>query len=98
MPEQLTPEAFEPHLGSRFIASDGQASIEMTLSSVVRQQVRGHGDRTEPFSLTFAAPAGTTWPQRTYTFEHADLGPTEIFVVPIGPDPTGDMLYEAVFN
>jgi len=98
VPAELTPDDFEAHVGTEFTVADGEASITMKLAAVQRGPVRTHGQRTEPFSLVFAAPQGTMWPQRMYTFEHPELGSNMIFVVPIGPGDDHVMLYEAVFN
>lgn len=98
VPAQLTADDFEPHVGTDFTVVDGDASIAMTLAAVQRGPARNHGERTEPFSLVFSAPPGTTWPQRMYTFEHPTLGANVVFVVPIGPSSDQTMLYEAVFN
>ena len=98
MPADLTSDAFETHVGTEFTVVDGDASIVMKLAAVQRAPVRTHGERTEPFSLVFSAPAGTAWPQRMYSFEHPELGTHVIFVVPIGLGPDQVMLYEAVFN
>jgi len=53
--------------------------------------------RIESFSLFFRGPLTPVYPQAIYRLQHENLGPVEIFLVPVGPD--GDaMQYEAVFN
>jgi uncharacterized protein DUF6916 len=98
VPAELTADTLEAHVGTAFTVVDGDQSIVMRLAAVQRGPVRRHGERTEPFSIVFSAPKGTTWPQRIYSFEHPELGTNVIFVVPIGPGPDQAMLYEAVFN
>ena len=95
----LTPATFEQHVGTEFaIDLGGGTVIQTLLDSVHRQATRSHGDRTEPFSLTFVGPRDTPLPQATYSLEHSDLGSLDIFLVPIGPDASGKPRYEAVFN
>jgi hypothetical protein len=95
----LTPATFEPHVGTEFtIDVGGGTAIQTLLDSVQRHPPRTHGDRTEPFSLTFVGPRDKPLPQATYSLEHSELGSLEIFLVPIGPNADGQPRYEAVFN
>jgi len=50
-----------------------------------------------PFSLLFRGPREPLLPQRIYTLEHPQTGVLEIFLVPLGPDDTGQV-YQAVFS
>lgn len=50
----------------------------------------------QPFALLFQADSGEDHGQRTYRVEHPQLGPIDMFLVPIGPGTRG-MRYEAVF-
>ena len=61
-------------------------------------QVSGTGPNSvHSFSVIFEASRGVPIPQGTYRFEHAELGPFPLFVVPIGVH--GDRVrYEAVFT
>jgi hypothetical protein len=36
-------------------------------------------------------------PQRIYRLEHEQMGPLELFIVPVGPDGDG-LGYEAIFT
>jgi hypothetical protein len=93
-PSPLTAATFEPHLGSDFrIAPDGPLLV---LADVERGPLQPGAPRPDPFSLTFTGPSALD--QRTYSLEHAELGNLEIFLVPIGPGPDGQLRYEAVFN
>lgn len=49
-----------------------------------------------PFSLLFRGPPEPILPQAIYALEHATLGVSEIFLVPLAPDADGTR-YEAVF-
>ena len=95
----LTPATFEPHVGTEFaIDLGGGTVIQTLLDGVHRQASRSHGDRTELFSLTFVGPRDKPLPQATYSLEHPELGMLDIFLVPIGPDASGQLRYEAVVN
>ena len=95
----LTPATFEPHVGTEFAIDFGDGTIvHAVLDSVRRHAPRSHGDRTEPFSLSFVCPRGGPFAQATYSMEHPELGVLDIFLVPIGPDNSGRSRYEAVFN
>jgi hypothetical protein len=52
-----------------------------------------------PFSLIFRSAEPGALPQRIYRVEHPALGALEIFLVPLGAEPSGSgMRYEAVFT
>jgi hypothetical protein len=55
------------------------------------------GPRDEPFALDFVGTGGALG-QGTYEFEDPTGARSAIFIVPLGPDPAGNMRYEAVFN
>jgi hypothetical protein len=90
----LTLEHCEPRVGDTFTIAE-PASIELVLHSALA--LREWPGGRQPFSLTFRGPHHPELPQAIYRLEHAELGPLEIFVVPIGKD-AGSMLYEAVFT
>ena len=99
MPDALTPNTFEPHVGSEFsIVLPEGSTTAIELATLVRQEARSHGDRTEPFSMVFVGPQGRSLAQATYAMDHATLGRIEIFIVPIGPRQDGRQQYEAVFS
>jgi hypothetical protein len=88
----LTVEQFAARVGERFVLADGTAYelVEATPLPV------GAGAPRPPFSLVFAGPPGTVRPQGIETLENEQLGPLEIFLVPIGQDAEA-VRYEAVF-
>jgi hypothetical protein len=99
MLQELTSASFEAHVGTVFrvlpLAGD---PLELTLDAV--RLLEPHpGPRAQPFSAYFRGPRNPVLPQQIYRLEHAAMGDLELFLVPIGPDPTrGGMNYEAVFN
>jgi hypothetical protein len=95
----LTRGDFEAHRGSEFAIEAGHAGGGVVVRLV---EVDGHGHRherggREAFSLLFRGPAGAGLAQGMYLFRHPELGPIDIFVVPLGPDAEGHR-YEAVFT
>ena len=96
----LTIETFNPFLESDFRARlepDGLV-IDLRLIEVRPLGRQPNAPRAEPFALVFAGPAQPRLEQRIYGLDHDRLGSIEIFLVPIGFDPGGGLLYEAVFN
>lgn len=101
MLEKLTIDTFANRIGESFtICPDENLRIPVTLSQVddltARAGPAAIGHPRTPFSLLFHGPRETVLPQRIYRVEHDELGPIEIFLVPLGPDQRG-MRYEAVF-
>jgi hypothetical protein len=94
MLDKLTKETFEPIMGGVSLG-EGQ-TLPLELSAVLGTGLQGMAKR-EQFSLHFRGPASPSLMQRTYHLENAQLGPLEIFLVPIRRDATG-MIYEAVFT
>ena len=102
MLEALTAGTFEARIGSTFrIVRDEGPALESELEAVEggggepAAAARAAGLR-EPFSIVLRGPAEPLLPQRIYRLEHDELGPLELFLVPIGQDADGTR-YEAVF-
>lgn len=100
----LTIENFLPVVKEKFVLElEGIGKSELELTSATELPVCGRPDmKRKPFSLIFEAPLlgpdkNMYLSQRTYRLEHDQLGPLDIFIVPIGPKD-GLMRYEAVFN
>ena len=100
MLESLTVSVFAECLGSKFRIHYGAAEpldvelIEATPSGAPGRSAPGG---REPFSLVFrGAMQPIVW-QQVCRFEHDQLGPLELFMVPIGPDEVG-MCYQVIFN
>ena len=97
--EPLTAARFSAHRGTNFsVMGPGGNSVELRLTAVEGLPRQSGAPRSEPFSLIFAGPRSPLLAQRTYRLVHTALGELEIFLVPIGYDSEGGLLYEAVFN
>ncbi len=98
MARELKIGDFFERVGEGFRVPLADGAIEITLVEVTNLARADHaGPRRAPFSLTFRGPLRPALVQRTWPLEHAALGRLEVFLVPIGPDPSG-MRYEAIFN
>ena len=89
--EALTSAEFAQLLNERFRISADDQSFDAVLVEVT-EIPRQPGGRA-PFSLVFQGGPNPPLPQRIYCVEHGQLGPIEIFLVPIAVDR-----YEAVFT
>jgi hypothetical protein len=97
MLDHLTKDDFKPLVGTTFqIRLNPQETVPVELTEI-SEFPDYEGPRRAPFSLIFRGAHRFVLPQQTYRIEHEAIGPLEIFLVPIGPDPKG-MGYEAVFN
>lgn len=97
MLQDLQAPSFEEQLNTPFrIHFGGEAPLEVVLFEVRLHEAHG-GPRKQPYSVYFRGPHQPILPQAIYRVEHEQIGPMEIFLVPIGPDAQG-MRYEAVFN
>jgi hypothetical protein len=100
--DEVTQATFAPLVGTRFVAPASAASV-VELELIQAQALPIHAGRDKqkpqraPFALVFRGPREFVLPQRIYRLEQAGFGALEIFLVPIGPDQTGQR-YEAVFN
>jgi len=99
-PEETTtipPDVFERSVGTTFrlIRSGGMSPIDFVLQSVDRMP---DSNATVQFSLSFLAPGGENLPEKTYSFEHKELGSLAIFVTKVKTDPNGQTWYRADFN
>jgi hypothetical protein len=99
--EQLSFEVFARLVKSKFrvwFDVDKALQLELQEATVPRITPAGGMDMSyESFSLLFLGPAGPLLPQGTYPFECEPLGRFDLFIVPIGRDPSG-VKYEAAFN
>jgi hypothetical protein len=98
MLDKLTQLDFAPLVADRFRLVESAVILELELLSAETASDRGHqGLSRQPFSLVFRGPHEPLLPQRIYSLRHPSLGALEIFLVPIGPDESGQR-YEAVFS
>ena len=99
MLDKLTSADFLAHLNDKFTLSlpDG-SQYTLTLVKVTELgEAAGETGRRRSFSLIFRGPLDMRLPQQIYLIIHPKLGSLQIFIVPIGPDQTGQR-YEAIFN
>jgi hypothetical protein len=91
----LSIEDFEAHSGQTFRLTANDRALDLELAQVQRlgTALRAGG----AFSLVFHAPAGPPLAQSIYPIEHPQLGPMELFVVPIQP-MNGQQRYEVIFT
>jgi hypothetical protein len=93
VPDADAYEMFAARVGERFRVRAGR-DVEATLRAVEASPQRD--GYTGGFSLYFTA-SGELLAQGTYRFEHDDLEPIDIFIVPIGRRDD-QVEYEAVFT
>lgn len=94
----LTFEDFSPHVDSTFAVDLGESSLDLTLTEAQKQPVHPYpGMAREPFSLIFFSDTQTVLPQQMYALTHPAMGQVEVFLVPVGRDPTG-VRYQAIYN
>ena len=99
MIERLSAEDFEPFKGQPLdleLPSGERLPLTLAEISPLSEATRASQHRA-PFRLILVDPGFRVAPQRTYPLHHPTQGPIELFIVPIGPDPTG-MRYEVIFT
>ncbi|MEO8435574.1 MAG: hypothetical protein ABI596_11820 [Pyrinomonadaceae bacterium] len=91
----LTHEEFSRHLNTKFrIRLSESEAIESELTDVSDLLLSA---RQERFSLLFRGPNDKMLSQGMHAFEHDQMGPFELFIVPIERADDG-IYYQAVFN
>lgn len=95
MAADLTHEEFSRHLNTKFAirVSETQA-IEAELTTVSEHLI---SPRQERFSIVFRTSNEVLMAQGLHRIEHDQMGPFDLFIVPIDRDERGTY-YEAVFN
>jgi hypothetical protein len=91
----LTAADFTPLIGDPFDLAGASPPVRLELHSV--EEGHRHGGRRRSFSLLFVGPEAPALTQGLWRLEHEAFDGLEIFLVPIGPGPTGPR-YEAVFT
>lgn len=94
MTTELIASDFENLRGHSFTITSTNPNVTLELIEIESKNssLREGG----AFALTWKGSVDSILEQGTYTFTHKEMEPTEIFIVPIGPDDEG-CLYEAVF-
>ncbi len=96
MLEDLRIDSFERLKDSpfRIVVADGM-TVDTRLNTVTPL---GDSGSRQAFSLIFHAPLeAPVLPQSIYRFEQPEIGPLEMFAVPLGPD-RGVFRYEVIFT
>ncbi len=89
---------YSPLLGQKFqVASSNSDQIEVELIEAEALPSPGKETQNESFSLVFRAAKDSGLWQGITTLEHASLGSTDLFLVPVGEDEEG-LYFQAVFN
>jgi hypothetical protein len=88
MLEDLTLATFADRLGETFRVGEGSDTLELELAEA-SAGIGGQGAGRAPFSIVFRGPLVPVLPQQIYRFDHQELGPFDLFIVPIGPAETG---------
>jgi hypothetical protein len=99
MPANLTEAEFSKHVNTKFrVELGGENNVDLELTEV-KGYMSKHNEQTgmERFSIYFQGPAEPSLPQKLYAFQHAEMGPFEMFLVPIAKNEAG-FRYESVFN
>ena len=101
MLESFTIHTFSGHVGGKFrIYPDDSDPLEFELISATELGGSAGAEppsRRQPFSIVFRGPGDVLLPQRIYRMEHEEIGASDLFLVPIGPDEKG-LRYEAIFT
>src|SRR5690349_8598029 len=100
--DQLSHESLAKLVKTRFrVEVAPEEGVELELIQVTPRRLTHAAGLNQPvyelFSLVFLGPADPVLPQSIYAFEGERLGRSELFIVPIGRDPSG-IRYEAAFN
>jgi hypothetical protein len=99
MAASLTETEFSNHVNTKFrVVLEGEKSVDLELTEV-KGYMSKHNEQTgmERFSIYFQGPAEPHLPQKLYSFQHAEMGSFEMFLVPIAKNDAG-FRYESVFN
>jgi len=90
MLDKLTHFDFAALVTERFRLEEGVVTLELELIGAEVASSSSARDSTRaPFSLTFRGPREPLLRQRMYPLHHPSLGKLELFLVPIGPDASG---------
>ena len=102
--DQLSFQALSAALQTSFrLRVDDSRVMELRLVEAVRRpdacpaRPSPSPAKFECFSLLFAGPREPLLAQRTYLFQHEQIGEFQLFIVPVGVTATNAQ-YEVVFN
>ncbi|KAA0256354.1 hypothetical protein FBQ97_07360 [Acidobacteria bacterium ACD] len=89
--ESLVGKPFRIHAGP-----DREVHVSLAEVADLGRRERP-GGALDCYALRFVCPEPGHLPQATYRLAGPEVGALDVFLVPIGPGPSG-MLYEAIFN
>jgi hypothetical protein len=96
MLDTLERDDLAPYLHQNFQLSNEEGPIfDVEMIEVV--EMPGTATKRKPFSVIFFGPEEPMLEQAIYSLAHQDIGPLDLFLVPLGPFKDG-MKYEAVFT
>jgi len=104
MLDTFTIDTFSRCIEQDFHIANGHPDLRLASVKDLREDASADGatGRRTPFSLLFHGPANPFLPQGTYPLRHDAIGDFPLFLVPLGPVPTGPdkglMRYEAIFT
>jgi len=99
MLESLTINDFADKIGQPFkIRFEENVEVDLTLSKVDPGKYKSPVGGREPFSLIFNGPENLRLSQGAFPLEHEALGSLPIFIVPVGQNADGTILYQAIFS
>jgi hypothetical protein len=99
MVEALKADDFRPHIGSNYSVqtADG-TNVDLQLTEVTDHGSPGTDTgappeaRLDQFSLVLTGPVEPLLTQQIYELKGPDAQAVELFIVPMGPDATGEMM------
>lgn len=96
----LTYEDFSSKKGDEFlIFIENSSPLSLVLTDITTKSIGNFpGKIRDPFSLFFTGTKNVYCPQGIYRLRHGTDWMNDIFLVPIGDNPDGTFLYQAVFN
>ena len=96
----LKQDDFAPFVDESFeLRAESGGTIEAVLARLLsRGGDPAPGSSRVPFSAFFRGPATPILPQQICHVRHPTMGEMAIFLVPVGTEGGGGMLYEAVFS
>lgn len=97
MPDRPDLATFQPCVGTAFGVETGAGPLELTLDAASAGPWQPEGETAFAFELMFRGPQQPLLPQATYRMTHPELGPLDVFIVPLESTADGTV-YQAVFS
>ena len=95
----LTVADFRPLIGQDFRVTYPGVIENLTLVEAQASRTPTPAGLRPGFTLRFEGQSRERClPQATHPIEHATFGRLDLFIVPLGPGPNGQFVYEAVFG